>query len=217
MSNHSHSAKTQTTASRFKDLGNVLFAQRHLEKAVQAYSRAIDLLHQQQVQEASDRAHHRVHDYHDDEKDLLLYAVVCSNRSACYYEMENFDRAAVDANTCIDYLDDLLRMQHKFEHTLAHTPILSPADESKATSMRSANQWRRTRALLYQHDGDLTQAQARLDVLSIKDGDNKMNNGASKSSKDNAGAMPDQKQESQCSNAGGRVAGPLTAGLFPPL
>ena len=223
------STKTTTTttrvpslsqrAAKLKERGNALFGKRQLPEAVACYSRALILLNQEEEETKRNHRHPEqsrssitsssigvplsttTHDKSESKKDLLLYAVLCSNRSACYYEMGDFNHAAIDASSCIDYIDELLRWQHKFEHTLAHTPILSPADEAKAVSMRSANQWRRTRALLYQHDGDLQQAQARLDFLCLKDddgGDNDNNerNPQNKQQKD------DEHQESPTTSSG---------------
>jgi hypothetical protein len=200
-----------TVATRLKDTGNSLFAQRQLSAAVEVYSKAIDILREQQIQEENDRINHRYHDHQNYEKDLLLYAVLCSNRSACYYELGNFNMSALDAQTCMDYLDDLLRMQHKFEHTLAHTPVLSPADEAKAVKMRSSNQWRRTRALLYQHDGDLQQAQARLDAISLKD------NGQEDKIESNAklDGGTNEKQVSQSTHTADVDVDALPPGIFP--
>lgn len=219
---HLSGAKQLTVATRLKDTGNKLFAQRQLSAAVEVYSQAMDILREQQLQEEKDRSHHRFHDHNSDERDLLLYAVVCSNRSACYYEMGNFDKSALDAQACMDYLDDLLRMQHKFEHTLAHTPIMSPADEAKAVKMRAANQWRNRRALLYQHDGDLQQAQARLDAISLKDnGKKEKTKNTHDTEKDSSqvnGDSSDEKQESQCSKvAAADDDVDADTGLFPPL
>ena len=146
-------------ASKLKDEGNALFGRRQLERAVQAYSCALRCLRQEEKE--APKQHEK--------RDLLLFAVITSNRSACYFEMRDFNHSAIDASSCIDYLEDLLRCQHKYEHTKAHVNILTPAEEQKAVSMRDANQWRRTRALLYQHDGDLHKAQKRLDHLEKKE------------------------------------------------
>lgn len=157
-------AMSLSRASKLKDEGNALFSRRQLERAVQAYSCALRVLRQEE--QAAPR---RMQQADEDKRDLLLFAVITSNRSACYFEMRDYNHSAIDASSCIEYLEDLLRCQHKYEHTRAHVNILTPAEEQKAVSMRDANQWRRTRALLYQHDGDLHQAQRRLDHLEKKE------------------------------------------------
>ena len=155
-------------AVQFKDEGNAWFGRRQLSRAVQAYSCALRVLEYEQQKQQQQ----------SEPKDLLLYAVITSNRSACYFELRQYHASAVDASECIDYLDDLLRnQQHKYERTLAHVPLLTPAQEHQALSMRDANQWRRTRALLYQHDGDLHRAQQQLDDLEKKKEQLQKNNG----------------------------------------
>ena len=154
----------QAQATKLKDTDNALFAQRQLSRAVAAYSCALQAWHQDEEKQSQEQS------------DVLLYAVITSNRSAAYFELQNYHQAAVDASLCIDYLDALVRSQQKFAgSTLAHTPviIMDAATEAKAIKMRDDVTWRRTRALVFAHDGCLHKAQTQLNDLEGKPPDEK--------------------------------------------
>ena len=117
------STKTTTTttrvpslsqrAAKLKERGNALFGKRQLPEAVACYSRALILLNQEEEETKRNHRHPEqsrssitsssigvplsttTHDKSESKKDLLLYAVLCSNRSACYYEMGDFNHAAL--------------------------------------------------------------------------------------------------------------------------